>query len=74
MDGGEPGSWRQDLKDALDTDEGLVVAPVRRMFVAMANRGDGLEKKLDRAIVLLVSATITFGTATASGLFLLIFD
>lgn len=66
MEGGPAGSWRQDIMDAANGEAEEIHDPVRRIVVVVANRGDRLEKKLDRLTKALISAAISMGMLAAS--------
>ena len=66
MEGGAPGTYRQIIKDAANGDADNVDPVVRRMLVAMANKADEGERKLDKIITLLTTTSISLGLLTAS--------
>lgn len=74
MEGGAPGTYRQIIKDAANGDADNVDPVVRRMIVAMANKADETERKLDKIITLLTTTSISFGLLTASLVGSFIFD
>ena len=74
MEGGAPGTYRQVIKDAANGDADKVDPVVRRMLVAIANKADATEKKVDRIITLLVTTSISLGLLTASIVGTFIFD
>lgn len=74
MEGGAPGTYRQVIKDAANGDADNVDPVVRRMLVAVANKGDETERKIDRMITLLTTTSISLGLLTASIVGTFIFD
>lgn len=65
LESGEPGSARQAIKDAANGDVEELGDAERRMFVALANHQDLMNKKLSRATTLLISTTISLGLVAA---------
>ena len=65
MGTGPPGSWRQAIRDAANGEADQIDGVTRRMFVAIANKGDSMERKLDKIITLLISTTISIALLAA---------
>lgn len=74
MEGGRPGSYRQVLLDAANGEADSVEPAVRRMLVALANKSDETERKIDRITTLLITTSISLGLLTASLVGNLIFN
>lgn len=66
MEGGDPGTYRQIIKDAANGEADELDPTVRRMIIAMANKADAESKKIDRVITLLITTSVSFGLLATS--------